>query len=205
MTTSHDPLVHVVDDDSALRDSLAFMLETNDIGTRLYADAAQLLDAATGTTLEGCILTDVRMPDMNGIELVRQLRALGVTLPVVVMTGHADVPLAIEAIRAGVQNFIEKPFTDEVLLDALRPALDNASDVTASAVDRLVVERLETLSTRERQVLDGLIAGHANKVIAYDLGISPRTVEVYRANVMTKMQVRSLSELVRVTVLNHTA
>lgn len=208
MTTTHDPLVHVVDDDAALRDSLAFMLETNAITTRLYAGAVELLDAAAGTTLEGCILTDVRMPDMNGIELVRQLRARGVTLPVVVMTGHADVPLAIEAIRAGVQNFIEKPFTDEVLLDALRQAIDSASDVAASATpaaDRLVVERLETLSTRERQVLDGLIAGHANKVIAYDLGISPRTVEVYRANVMTKMQVRSLSELVRVTVLNHGA
>ncbi len=205
MTTTHDPMVHVVDDDPALRDSLAFMLETNDITTRLYASAVELLEAADEKTLEGCILTDVRMPDMSGIELVRQLRARGVILPVVVMTGHADVPLAIEAIRAGVQNFIEKPFTDEVLLDALRQALDNSSDGAASAADRLVVERLETLSTRERQVLDGLIAGHANKVIAYDLGISPRTVEVYRANVMTKMQVRSLSELVRVTVLNHVA
>ena len=141
------------------------------------------------------------MPDMNGIELVRQLRAQGVTLPVVVMTGHADVPLAIEAIRAGVQDFIEKPFTDELLLDALGRALDGSTP--ASAADRLVLERLETLSAREKQVLDGRVAGHANKVIAYDLGISPRTVEVYRANVMTKMQVRSLSELVRVTVLSH--
>ena len=164
-----------------------------------------MLDAAAETALRGCILTDVRMPDMNGIELVRRLRARGVTLPVVVMTGHADVPLAIEAIRAGVQNFIEKPFTDDVLLDALRTALDGSADAAASAADRLVLERLRTLSARERQVLDGLIAGHANKVIAYDLGISPRTVEVYRANVMTKMQVRSLSELVRVTVLSHGA
>lgn len=203
MTTTPDPMVHVVDDDSALRDSLAFMLETNDIATRLYAGGAELLDAAAKATLNGCILTDVRMPDMNGIELVRQLRVQGVTLPVVVMTGHADVPLAIEAIRAGVQDFIEKPFTDEMLLDALRRALDDSTP--ASAADRLVLERLETLSAREKQVLDGLIAGHANKVIAYDLGISPRTVEVYRANVMTKMQVRSLSELVRVTVLSHGA
>lgn len=201
MTTTPDAMVHVVDDDSALRDSLAFMLETNDIATRLYAGGGDLLDAAAKTTLEGCILTDVRMPDMNGIELIRQLRAQGVTLPVVVMTGHADVPLAIEAIRAGVQDFIEKPFTDELLLDALGRALDGSTP--ASAADRLVLERLETLSAREKQVLDGLVAGHANKVIAYDLGISPRTVEVYRANVMTKMQVRSLSELVRVTVLSH--
>ncbi len=203
--TTPDPMVHVVDDDPALRDSLAFMLETNDISTRLYAGAGELLDAAAETALRGCILTDVRMPDMNGIELVRRLRARGVTLPVVVMTGHADVPLAIEAIRAGVQNFIEKPFTDDVLLDALRTALDGSADAAASAADRLVLERLRTLSARERQVLDGLIAGHANKVIAYDLGISPRTVEVYRANVMTKMQVRSLSELVRVTVLSQGA
>ncbi|MBN9481041.1 MAG: response regulator, partial [Bordetella sp.] len=162
--TTPDPMVHVVDDDPALRDSLAFMLETNDISTRLYAGAGELLDAAAETALRGCILTDVRMPDMNGIELVRRLRARGVTLPVVVMTGHADVPLAIEAIRAGVQNFIEKPFTDDVLLDALRTALDGSADAAASAADRLVLERLRTLSARERQVLDGLIAGHANKV-----------------------------------------
>lgn len=202
MTTTHEPMVHVVDDDPALRDSLAFMLETNDIGSRGYAGARELLDAAAQTTLRGCILTDVRMPDMSGIELIRQLRAVGVTLPVVVMTGHADVPLAIEAIRAGVQDFIEKPFTDDVLLDALGRALREQIGALPSAGDRLVIERLKSLSAREKQVLDGLIAGHANKTIAYDLGISPRTVEVYRANVMTKMQVRSLSELVRVTVLS---
>lgn len=202
MTTTHEPMVHVVDDDPALRDSLAFMLETNDIGSRGYAGAGELLDAAAQTTLRGCILTDVRMPDMSGIELIRQLRAVGVTLPVVVMTGHADVPLAIEAIRAGVQDFIEKPFTDDVLLDALGRALREQIGALPSAGDRLVIERLKSLSAREKQVLDGLIAGHANKTIAYDLGISPRTVEVYRANVMTKMQVRSLSELVRVTVLS---
>ena len=203
MTTMHDRVVHVVDDDPALRDSLAFMLDTNDLETRLYAGAGELLDAAAKAPLQGCILTDVRMPDMNGIELVRELRAQGVTMPVVVMTGHADVSLAIEAIRAGVQDFIEKPFTDDVLLDALSRALNGSADASPSLPDPLVLERLGTLSAREKQVLNGLVAGHANKVIAYDLGISPRTVEVYRANVMTKMQVKSLSELVRVTVLSH--
>lgn len=201
--TMHDRVVHVVDDDPALRDSLAFMLDTNNLATRLYAGAGDLLDAAATTPLEGCVLTDVRMPDMNGIELVRELRARGVNVPVVVMTGHADVSLAIEAIRAGVQDFIEKPFTDDVLLDALNRAMNGSADASSSLPDPLVIERLGTLSAREKQVLNGLVAGHANKVIAYGLGISPRTVEVYRANVMTKMQVKSLSELVRVTVLSH--
>lgn len=205
MTTMRDQVVHVVDDDAALRDSLAFLLDTNDLQTRLYVSAIDLLEAARQAPLTGCILTDVRMPDMNGIELVRRLRSQGVALPVVVMTGHADLSLAVEALRAGVQDFIEKPFNEDVLIDALRRALDSAREPQVSAADLAVVERLSSLSVREKQVLDGLVAGHANKVIAFDLGISPRTVEVYRANLMTKMQVKSLSELVRVTVLTRSA
>lgn len=196
-----DTTVHVVDDDAALRDSLAFLISTNDLEPRLYASPLELLEAARREPLSGCILTDVRMPEMSGIDLARRLRASGATTPIVVMTGHADLALAVEAMRAGVQDFIEKPFDDAVLIEALQRALAEPDDARTAVRDPLVAERLASLSQRELEVLEGLVAGHANKVIAYDLGISPRTVEVYRANVMTKMQVRSLSELVRVTVL----
>ncbi|MBD3753798.1 response regulator FixJ [Brevundimonas sp.] len=198
---ANEPVVHVVDDDAGIRDSLAFLLDTADFISRTYESAAALL--ARADRLEaGCIVTDVRMPDMNGLEMVRRLTAMGVRHPVIVMTGHADVPLAIEAVRAGVKDFIEKPFDDEALLASIQIALaDQVGTTEHEGRDAEVLERLASLSARERQVLDGLVAGHANKVIAYDLEISPRTVEVYRANVMTKMQARSLSELVRMTIL----
>jgi two-component system response regulator FixJ len=142
------------------------------------------------------------MPDMGGLEMVRRLAEMGVRHPVIVMTGHADVPLAIEAVRAGVKDFIEKPFDDEALLASIRMALAGQARASEQAGQGAeVLDRLDTLSTRERQVLEGLVAGHANKVIAFDLEISPRTVEVYRANVMTKMKARSLSELVRMAIL----
>lgn len=198
---ANDMLVHVVDDDVAVRDSIAFLLDTDGIASRTYDSAAALL--ARSAQLEpGCIVTDVRMPEINGLEMIRRLRERGVLLPVIVITGHADVPLAIEAMHAGVADFIEKPFDDEALLSSVRSALVIGAEVrdqVAQASD--IITRLDSLSARERQVLDGLVAGHANKVIAYDLDISPRTVEVYRANVMTKMQARSLSELVRMTLL----
>lgn len=196
-----DPVVHVVDDDSAMRDSLSFLLETTDIAARTYESALALLDRAD--RLEpGCILTDVRMPEMNGLEMVRRLSELGVRHPVIVMTGHADVPLAIEAMRAGVKDFIEKPFDDEALLSSIRSALAEGVEALEQAGQGADLRaRLETLSPRERQVLDGLVAGQANKVIAFDLGLSPRTVEVYRANLMTKMQAQSLSELVRMSMI----
>ena len=195
------PVIHVVDDDAAIRDSLAFLLDTANLVSRTYESAAALL--ARAEQLEpGCIVTDVRMPDMSGLEMVRRLTELGVRHPVIVMTGHADVPLAIEAVRAGVKDFIEKPFDDEALLVSIRLAVaEQAQAAETSGQGAEVCSRLATLSARERQVLEGLVAGHANKVIAYDLEISPRTVEVYRANVMTKMQARSLSELVRMAIL----
>ena len=198
---SNEPVVHVVDDDAAIRDSLAFLLDTANLVSRTYESAAALL--AHAANLEpGCIVTDVRMPDMNGLEMVRRLAEIGVRHPVIVMTGHADVPLAIEAVRAGVKDFIEKPFDDEALLVSIRAAIaDQAQTAEHAGRDTELRERLASLSSRERQVLDGLVAGQANKVIAYDLEISPRTVEVYRANVMTKMQARSLSELVRMTII----
>jgi len=196
-----EAVVHVVDDDAAVRDSIAFSLDTADLPSRTYESAVELLEALP-TLEDGCIVTDVRMPEMNGIELVRRLKAAGAPHPVIVITGHADVPLAIEAMKAGVVDFLEKPFDDEALLAAIRRALDLRAKAGPGDADQVAVQkRLDSLSTREREVLDGLVAGRANKVIAYDLGISPRTVEVYRANVMTKMEVRSLSELVRITVL----
>jgi two-component system response regulator FixJ len=194
--------VHVVDDDAAVRDSLAFALETADLKARTFESALALLDEFPN--LEGgCIVTDVRMPEMNGLELVRRLKTLGAPHPIIVMTGHADVPLAIEAMKAGVLDFLEKPFDDDVLIASVKVALEQRAADAAHKLDQAaVLRRLDTLTAREKEVLEGLVAGHANKVIAYDLGISARTVEVYRANVMTKMEVRSLSELVRLTVLS---
>lgn len=196
-----EPMVHVVDDDPAMRDSLEFLFETAGLRARTYESGPALL-AEAAALAPGCIVTDVRMPEMNGLELVRRLGEAGVTLPVIVMTGHADVPLAVEAMKAGVVDFIEKPFDDEIFLNAVRKALDAGAAVgEQQAQEAEIRERLASLSAREHQVLEGLVAGRANKVIAYDLGISPRTVEVYRANVMTKMQARSLSELVRMSIL----
>ena len=196
--------VHVIDDDDAVRDSLAFLLETSDLSVRTYASAVEFLDAVPSMP-HGCIVTDVRMPEMGGVELIGRLKALGVPDPVIVITGHADVPLAVEAMKAGVVDFIEKPFDNQRLLNAVRAALAQGTTEDGAAQQdneerRRILERIESLSARERQVLDGLVAGQANKIIAFDLEISPRTVEVYRANVMTKMQARSLSELVRMVI-----
>jgi two-component system response regulator FixJ len=194
-----EPVVHVIDDDAAVRDSIAFLLESAGLVARTYPSAIAYLEAAD--LAPGCIVTDVRMPEMSGIELVRRLKAAGRRDPVIVITGHADVPLAIEAMKAGVADFIEKPFDDEVLLGAIRKAMrDGGAPEQVDAERAEAARRLATLSLREREVLDGLVAGRANKVIAFDLGISPRTVEVYRANVMTKMGAGSLSELVRLAL-----
>jgi len=150
----------------------------------------------------GCILTDVRMPEVDGIEFLRRLKQRGIRVPVIVMTGHADVPLAVAAMKAGAVDFIEKPFDDEILLASIRSALSQAEqDADAVARRSLIRTRMAALSERESQVLEGLVAGKANKVIALDLGISPRTVEIYRANVMDKLEAGSLSELVRMTLL----
>lgn len=194
-------VVHVVDDDAALRDSLAFLLEEVGFEARIY-DGPRALLAALPALEPGCILTDVRMPEMTGLELVRKLRAEGVTHPVIVMTGHADVPLAIEAMRLGVSDFIEKPFDDDLLVGSIEAALKAGVAQSQREGERAAIkERLAALSGREAEVLHGLVAGHPNKIIAYDLGISARTVEVYRAHVMTKMNARSLSDLVRMTLL----
>jgi len=194
-----EAVVHIIDDDAAMRDSLGFLLQVNRIPFRVFESAVAFLEALPEDG--GCVLTDVRMPEMNGIEMVRRLKEQGYRAPVIVMTGHADVPLAIEAMKAGVVDFIEKPFDEELLLSAIRTALEQGK--AQSEQDAALSEtrkRIAALSPRESEVLDGLVEGKANKVIAFDLGISPRTVEIYRANLMTKMQARSLSELVRMAL-----
>ena len=196
-----DPIVHLIDDDEAIRTALGFLLEMNDLPARTYASAPEFLEVADQLK-GGCIVTDVRMPEMSGLELVRRLKERGVTLPVVVITGHGDVPLAVEAMRAGVIDLIEKPFDDDVLLRSIRMALDVKVESDVHAQERQRFEQvLKTLSGRETEVLRGVIAGKMNKVIAFELGISQRTVEVYRANVMSKTQANGLSELVRIALL----
>lgn len=194
-------IIHVVDDDEAMRDSMAFLLRAENFQVQTYADAADFLNALPQIKV-GCVVTDVRMPGMSGIELLQRLRELKVSLPVIVVSGHGDVPLAVEAMKTGALDFIEKPFDDDVFLRAVRLALSaQAVDSQRQAQKATINSRLESLSNREREVLEGLVAGHPNKTIAYDLGISPRTVEIYRANVMEKMQARSLSDLVRMALV----
>jgi two-component system response regulator FixJ len=198
-------LVHVIDDDDAARDSLAFLLRTAAMNVRTYASALAFLPAIQAQP-QGCIVTDVRMPDMSGIDLLRRLRELNIELPVIVITGHGDIPLAVEAMKSGAVEFLEKPFDDDVILTAIRSALGRSREQGSRAAEKAeIMQRLTSLSQRERQVLDGLVAGLPNKTIAYDLGISPRTVEVYRANLMTKMDANSLSDLVRMALIGQGA
>lgn len=194
-------MVYVIDDDSAMRQSLAFLFRAAKVRVETYDGAAAFLEALPKLEA-GCVITDVRMPGISGLDLLRCLKELKVSMPVVVITGHGDVPLAVEAMKGGAADFIEKPFDDEVLLAAVRTALrSHANEVERQAAQDAVMDRLTSLSARERQVLEGLVAGHPNKTIAYDLGISPRTVEIYRANVMTKMTAASLSDLVRMALI----
>ena len=194
-------LVHVIDDDDALRDSLAFLLRTAHIEVRDYSSASAFLEALPDLNLS-CIITDVRMPGLSGIDLLKRLKDLKINVPVIVITGHADVPLAVEAMKFGATDFLEKPFDDEVLIASVQSALRNRQGKSKRHTERAAIEsRLADLSNRERDVLIGLVAGRANKQIAFDLGISPRTVEIYRANLMDKMKAASLSDLVRMALI----
>lgn len=198
---SIDIVVHIVDDEESVRNSLAFLLASSGFAVRTHESATAFLDLAP-TMKNGCLITDLRMPDIDGVELLRRLRAADALLPAIVITGHGDVQMAVEAMKNGALDFIEKPFSDDVLIDSIRRAIDQAeSQLKTDAAQDAVRDRLESLSDRERQVLKGVVAGLPNKTIAYELGISPRTVEVYRAGLMGKMQAKSLPELVRM-VLN---
>jgi two-component system, LuxR family, response regulator FixJ len=197
-----DAIVHVIDDDEGVRQSLEFLLRASGVTARTYESASAFLNALP-TIETGCVITDVRMPGISGIELLRRLAEMEVRLPVIVITGHGDVPLAVEAMKIGAIDFLEKPFEDEHLLGSVRSALNRSQhDATRDAKRAEVDARLATLTNREREVLEGLVAGKPNKIIAFDLTISPRTVEIYRANVMTKMGAASLSELVRMALIS---
>ncbi len=198
---SEKAVVHVIDDDEAIRQSLAFLLQAAKIEVKTYPSAMAFLDALPDTA-SSCVITDVRMPGLTGVDLLRRLKELKIGVPVIVITGHGDVPLAVEAMKIGAMDFLEKPFDDEVLLASVRSALRQQDGEAKRHTGRVEIEaRLAALSNRERDVLGGLVAGRANKQIAFDLGISPRTVEIYRANLMNKMQAGSLSDLVRMALI----
>ncbi len=198
MSSAEPRLVHLVDDDAAIRRSVGFMLKTSGYDARTYETGAELLKCA-GDLDSGCILLDIRMPGMDGLEVQKALQERGVRLPVIIMTGHGDVTLAVKAMKAGAADFIEKPFAKETLLGSLDEGFRRLSQAEVTGDRRKDAEvRLQALTPRERDVLDGLAQGLPNKTIAYDLGISPRTVEIHRANLMSKLAVRSLSEALRI-------
>ena len=195
------PVVHVIDDDEGLRESLAFLLRSAALEVRSFESAKAFLDVLPHA-IPGCVITDVRMPDMSGIELLRRLKELKIGVPVIVITGHGDIALAVEAMKMGAADFFEKPFDDDLLVASVRAVLRQQEGQTKRGAERAEIEhRISSLSGREKDVLTGLIEGRANKQIAFDLGISPRTVEIYRANLMNKMQADSLSDLVRMALL----
>ncbi|WP_448042163.1 response regulator FixJ [Bradyrhizobium liaoningense] len=192
--------IYVIDDDAAMRDSLNFLLDSSGFHVRLFDNAQSFLDALPGLAF-GCVLSDVRMPGLDGIELLKRMKAQQSPFPILIMTGHGDVPLAVEAMKLGAVDFLEKPFEDDRLTAMIESAIRQAEPAAKNeAVAHDIAARVASLSPRERQVMEGLIAGLSNKLIAREYDISPRTIEVYRANVMTKMQASSLSELVRLAM-----
>lgn len=194
-------VVHIVDDEEPVRRSLAFLLTMSGFTVRVHNTATSFL-AVAPTLKKACLVTDLRMPDMSGIELLEKLDAIGALVPAIVITGHGDVPMAVAAMKAGAVDFIEKPFEDQTLIDAIGRAASRLEDTTEIPADVAVLRtRLDSLSERERQVYSAIVAGLPNKTIGYDLDISPRTVEVHRANIMSKMQAKSLPELVRMAVV----
>jgi two-component system, LuxR family, response regulator FixJ len=196
----HRGKVYVIDDDDAMRDSLDFLLGAANFHVTLFDSAHHFLDALSSIEF-GCVVSDVRMPGIDGIELLKRVKASTSLFPVVIMTGHGDVPLAVEAMKLGAADFVEKPFEDDRLIGMIDAALKKAEPGLATeAITLEIASRIASLSPRERQVMEGLIAGFSNKLIAKEYDISPRTIEVYRANVMTKMQAGSLSELVRLAM-----
>jgi two-component system response regulator FixJ len=200
-TMQHDQTIYVIDDDDAVRQSLQFMLKAAGITARTFESAKAFMEVLPQIT-SGCIVTDVRMPEITGIDLLRHVMKTNPDLSVIVITGHGDISLAVEAMKIGAVDFLEKPFDGQQLLTAVRSALSREANTGKRKADLAAIQdKLAALSNRERQVLEGLVAGSANKNIAFDLGISPRTVEIYRANLMTKMAANSLSDLVRMAMM----
>jgi len=193
--------VFVVDDDGSTRELMSFLMKRNGLAVEVFPDAASFV-AAYRADRPGCLVLDLNMPGMSGLDLQQYLKEQGVLLPVIFLSGRADIPKAVQAVREGAVDFIEKPFDDDVMLAAVRAALTRGEKAGKRDAERAEIEeRINSLSAREREVLQGLVAGHPNKIIAFNLGISPRTVEIYRANVMSKMQAPSLSDLVRMALI----
>jgi two-component system response regulator FixJ len=190
--------VVVIDDDEAVLDSLRMLLESEGFDVETFDRASTFLQRSEGT-VAGCLVTDVRMPEMDGLELLQALAARGPLPPVIVITGHGEVPMAVQAMKLGARDFVEKPFEPRLLLASIRDALARGSRA-GGAADPVIARRLALLTPREREVLDQLVIGRANKVIARELAISPRTVEIHRARVMEKMDAESLSQLVRMAI-----
>jgi two-component system, LuxR family, response regulator FixJ len=193
----HNGTIHLVDDEDSVRRSTGFMLQLEGYDVRTYSSGIEFLDKVDKAE-PGCILLDVRMPGMDGLEVQAELNARGLTMPIVVLTGHGDIATAVTAMRGGAADFIEKPFEKDALLSAVETALHRLDRKSEEETpEARAKQRIAVLTQREQDVLRGLVRGHPNKTIAYDLAISPRTVEVYRANVMTKLGVHSLSEVLR--------
>jgi two-component system response regulator FixJ len=200
MTIPNNAKVFIVDDDLGVLNSVAFLLSTVGIPTETCASAQEFLDAYD-PLVPGCIILDVRMPGMSGLELQERLHGLGSTLPVIFLTAHGDVPMAVNAMKSGAVDFIQKPFRDQDLLDKIHRAMEENARARAMAnTQRSVSARIESLTPREREVMDAVVAGKANKMIALDLGVSERTVEIHRARVMQKMDVESLAQLVQIVM-----
>jgi len=196
---SNANVIHVIDDDAIIRDSVALILARNGFCVQTHDSASEFLDRVDAENT-ACVITDVCMPGMSGIELLAKLKERRLEFPVIIITANGDVPLAVEALKRGALDFLEKPFDDHALLASLREALIQNDGAEARKGDAAVMARLESLTERESEVLTCLLRGSPNKIIAYELGISPRTVEVHRANIMHKMKAGSLAELVRMSV-----
>ena len=198
---AYDATIHVIDDDPAIRDSLSLLLTTEGHEVRTYESARGFLDAI-GEGDNGCVVTDVRMPGLSGLDLVETMRKRHISMPIIVITGHADVPLAVQAMKQGAVDFFEKPFDEDALLASIQQVLRWKNDDAArKAKAQSILLKLATLTRRENEVLAGLLKGQLNKIIAHELGISVRTVEVHRAMVMAKMGARSLPELVQMALV----
>lgn len=202
LSTRSDPTVFVVDDDPAIRESLRWLIESVGLRVQTFATAQEFLDAYN-SDMPGCLVLDVRMPGISGLDLQSELSSRHITIPIIIITGHAEVPVAVRALKAGAMDFIEKPFSDQLLLDRVRRAIEADAEARRAQGEQAAVSaRLALLTPREREVMELVIAGKANKVIAAELGLSPKTVEVHRAHVMKKMQVDSLADLVRLGMLS---
>jgi two-component system response regulator FixJ len=191
-------VICIVDDDEAVRDALCLLLQLSGYQVETYESARALL-AAGSVARCACLVTDIRMPDMDGLELQNEVKKQAPNLPIIIMTGHGDIPLAVRAMKAGAIDFLEKPFPEEALLDSIRTALSQTGPLLNPAA-----EKLQQLTAREREVLDLIVDGNQNKMVAHKLGISVRTVEVYRGRIMEKMQVRTVADLVRITLAART-